>query len=187
MTVSTPASPVVDRIRLERGWLIAIAVIALVLGLTGLFFPGASLLTIAIVFGVYLIAVGVYRLTSAFTPGAASGPVRLFTGLIGVLVLITGIMALSNPFGTIFALGVVIGIGWILEGVAHLALLSSSRSGRKPWQLVVGAIVDIVAGIVMLILPGSGVAALVLIGSVTLLVLAVVALLNLPSRSALPA
>lgn len=186
-TETVEAGPVVDRIRMERGWLIAVAVIALLLGLAGLLFPGPSLLTIAIVFGVYLTAAGVYRLVSAFTPGAAGGGVRLFVGAIGVLVLITGIMALSDPFRTIFALGVVIGIGWILEGVGHLALLSAKRSGRKPWQLVVSAAIDIVAGIVMLILPGAGLQALVVTGSIILIVLAVVALLNLPSRSSIPA
>jgi uncharacterized membrane protein HdeD (DUF308 family) len=184
MTQTDGSVPVVDRIRMERGWLVAVAVIALLLGIVGLLFPGASLLTIAIVFGVYLTAAGVYRLVSAFTPGAASGGVRVLVGLIGVLVLVTGIMALSNPFGTIFALGVVIGIGWILEGVGHLALLSSSGSGKRPWQLIVGAVIDIIAGIVMLLLPGAGLQSLILVGSVLLIVLAVVALVNLPSRNA---
>jgi len=181
MTQISP--PVVDRVRMERGWLVAVAVVALVFGLVGLFFPAASLLTIAIVFGVYLVTAGVYRIVAAFTPGAASGGVRAFVGLIGVLVLITGIMTLSRPFAGLFALGVVIGIGWILEGVGHLALLSTAHSGRKPWQLVVSAIIDIVAGIVMLILPGAGLQALVFTGSIILIVLAAVALVNLPSRT----
>jgi uncharacterized membrane protein HdeD (DUF308 family) len=177
------STPVVDRIRLERGWVVAVAAIAILLGLVGVFFPAASLLTISILFGVYLTAAGVYRIVSAFTPGADTGPVRVLIGLIGVLVLIAGIMTLSNPFAGLFALAIGVGIGWILEGVGHLALLSIRGNGRKPWQLIVSAVLDIVAGIVMLTLPGSGVAALVLVGSIMLIVLGVGALINLPLRA----
>ena len=177
----TTAAPVVDRLRLERGWLIGIAIVAIVLGIVGFLFPGASLLTIAIVFGVYLIAAGVYRVSSAVTPGEAGTGVRLLTGLFGGLIIVAGIFCLANPFGSIFALGTVIGIGWLLEGVLYLARFAAERGGRR-WPLVVSAVLAIIAGIIMLTLPGFGIATLVVFGSILLVVLGVVALLNLVPR-----
>lgn len=169
--------------RVIRGQIIAIALIGLVLGLIGLIFPGATLLTVAIVFGSFLIASGVFRLIAAFIAHTMVPAVRWLSAIMGVLLLVVGVLALANPFGTIEALGLIIGIGWIFDGVVDFVL--GLRGAVQPrWFGFVSGIVSIAAGVAMFVLPFAGVNILVQIGSILLIVVALTTLLTLPGKKA---
>lgn len=169
--------------RIFRGQIVAISVIGLVLGLIGLIFPGATLLTVAIVFGSFLVASGVFRLVTAFIAHTMVSAVRWLSAIMGVLLLIVGILALANPFGTIEALGLIIGIGWIIDGVVDFVL--GLRGSVQPrWFGFVSGIVSIAAGVAMFVLPFAGINVLVQIGSILLIVVALTTLLTLPNKEA---
>ncbi|HNP16334.1 MAG TPA: DUF308 domain-containing protein, partial [Terrimesophilobacter sp.] len=53
--------------RTMKGTLIAVSIIGIILGILALVWPGATLLTVAILFGSYLIAAGVFRVSAAIT------------------------------------------------------------------------------------------------------------------------
>ena len=63
--MSTPVVTGIDRVKLIRGWVVGLAVIAVVLGVIGLLLPGPTLFAVAILFGVYLIVSGVHRVVTA--------------------------------------------------------------------------------------------------------------------------
>ena len=180
--MSTPVVDGLDRVRLIRGWVIGLAVIAILLGLVGLFFPGASLLTIAILFGVYLVASGIYRITTAIAEHRFTASTRLLTGLLGGLIVIAGIFCLSNPFNSILTLAIFIGLGWLIEGGAGLVAFSS-LSGNARWFTLASSLLSIIAGVVMLTLPAFGLATLVTVGAILLIALGAIALAELPRRS----
>lgn len=168
-------------LRVHRGQLIAVAVIGLVLGLIGIVFPGATLLTVAILFGSYLIASGIFRITAAFVEHRLTVGLRWLTGIMGVLVVIAGIICLANPFESLVILALVIGIGWIMEGVIDIA--AGVRGAITPrWFGWVSGIISIAAGVAMFVLPAAGLAALVLIGSVLLIVVSITTLFTLPRK-----
>lgn len=168
-------------LKVHRGQLVAVAVIGVVIGLIGLVFPGATLLTIAILFGSYLIASGIFRITAAFIAGGVAGGLRWFNGVLGVIVVIAGILCLANPFSAIFALAFVIGIGWIAEGV--IDLMAALRGSVTPrWLGILSGVVSIAAGVAMFVLPAAGIASLVFIGSILLIAVSVTTLLTLPRR-----
>ena len=159
----------------------AVAVIGLVLGVIGLLFPGATLLTIAVLFGIYLLASGMYRVTAAFVANNLDSPMRWTTGLLGLLIVIAGILCLSNPFQTLIALALVIGIGWILEGVVDL--VGGVRGTIHPrWFGWVSGIVSMAAGVAMFVLPAAGVFSLVAIGAVLMIAVSLTTLLTLPRK-----
>jgi uncharacterized membrane protein HdeD (DUF308 family) len=155
-----PGSPFA-LLKVHRGELIAVAVIGVILGIIGLVFPGPTLLTVAILFGVYLILSGVFRITTALVADRLSVGLRWLTGTMGLLVLIAGIFCLSNPFRSLAVLAFVIGVGWIAEGI----------------------ILAIAAGISMFWLPLAGLAVLVTVGAILLLIVSGTTLLTLPRRS----
>lgn len=179
--MSTPAADMLDRVRLLRGWVIGFGVAAILLGVIGVFFPGATLFTIAILFGLYLVISGVYRITAAVTDHRYTGSTRLLTGVLGGLVVVAGVLALSNPFLSLQTLAIFIGLGWLVEGAAGLVAFSS-LSGRSRWFVLASSLVSIVAGVVMLILPVFGLQTLVTVGAILLIALGVVALVELPGR-----
>lgn len=172
-----------DRVRLVRGWVIGLAVIAILLGVVGLVLPGASLLTIAILFGVYLVASGIYRITAAIADHRYTIGTRLLTGVLGGLIVVAGILCLSNPFTSLGTLGIFIGLGWLIEAGAGLVAFGSLR-GSARWLVLVSSLLSLIAGIVMLVLPVFGLQTLVTVGAILLIVLGVIVLLELPRRTA---
>jgi uncharacterized membrane protein HdeD (DUF308 family) len=166
-------------LKIHRSQLVVVAVVGLVLGVIGLFFPGATLLTVAILFGIYLIVSGVFRVTAAFLVDTASTGLRWLTGIAGVLVLAAGVICLANPFQSLIVLAVVIGIGWIAEGVVDL--VAGVRGAVHPrWFAYLSGIVSIAAGVAMFVLPAAGILSLVVIGSILLIVVSLTTLLTLP-------
>ncbi|MGV8911811.1 MAG: HdeD family acid-resistance protein [Rhodoglobus sp.] len=169
-------------LRVHRGQLMAVAVIGLVLGVIGLLFPGATLLTIAVLFGIYLIASGMYRITAAFVSNNLDSSMRWVTGSLGLLVVIAGILCLSNPFQSLVALALVIGIGWILEGI--IDLVGGVRGTIQPrWFGWVSGIVSMAAGVAMFVLPAAGIFSLVAIGAILMIAVSITTLLTLPRKN----
>ena len=183
---AAPGSILPGMLRVHRGQLVAVAVIGLVLGIVAILFPGASLLTVAIVFGIYLIASGLFRITAAFVADGLGTSMRWLSGLLGLLIMVAGIICLSNPFRSLVVLAIVIGAGWILEGIVDLA--GGVRGTIHPrWFGWVSGIVSIAAGVAMFVLPAAGVLALVSIGGILLIAVSATTLLTLPRKSKLAA
>jgi uncharacterized membrane protein HdeD (DUF308 family) len=181
MTTPTTPAPrsVVSFIALKRGQLVAVSIIGLILGLIGLFLPTAALLFIAIIFGIYLIFSGIFRINAALITHSLSAGVRWLSAILGVLIVVAGVMCLSDPFVSIYVLGYVIGIGWIAEGLSDV-MAAIQGSVRPRWFGAISGVVSILAGIVVFILPTLGVVTFILIGSILLIVVSVSSLLTIP-------
>lgn len=180
MSGSTPLGS--SRSTLPRSWVLGVALAAIVLGLIALFFPGVSLLTIAIVFGISLLVLGLFRLGIAITATGLTTGTRWLLGILGALILVAAILCLIDPFQSLQVLGLVIGFGWVFEGAAAVFGGWRGDADSPRWSPIVAGVVSIVAGVVMMILPVAALAAFVTVGGVILIVLGIVTLLHLPRR-----
>ncbi|TQO18964.1 uncharacterized membrane protein HdeD (DUF308 family) [Rhodoglobus vestalii] len=178
---TTAADLMPTLLRAHRGQLSAVAMIGLVLGVIGLLFPGATLLTVAILFGVYLIASGMYRIMAAFVATSLDSAMRWVTGILGLLIVTAGVLCLSNPFESLIALALVVGIGWILEGIVDL--VGGVRGTIHPrWFGWLSGIVSMAAGVAMFVLPAADLVSLVKIGAILMIAVSLTTLLTLPRR-----
>ncbi len=168
-------------LRIHRGELIAVAIIGLTLGVIGLIWPAATLLTVAMLFGSYLIASGIFRITAAFVSEGIGTGLRWLTAIMGLVVILAGILCLANPYGSLVVLAFVIGIGWIAEGVIDI-MGGLGRSGAARWLWIVSGAVSGIAGIVAFVLPALAIATFVTVGAVLLIAVSVTTLLTLPRR-----
>lgn len=186
-TPDSPASPLQFALvgsTLERRWIVVAAIVGIVLGILALVWPGATLLTVAILFGSYLVVSGVFRLSIAFTAHRLSNGIRWLFGILGGLVVVAGILCLSNPLRSLVVLAFVIGIGWIMEGVADITNGIMRTSLAPRWMAIVSGIVSVIAGIVIFFLPGLAIASFVIIGAILLIAVSITTLLTLPRKSA---
>lgn len=180
--VDRPTSPLAagfGALTIHRGQLIAVAVIGIVLGLIGLFLPGVALFTVAILFGIYLVASGIFRINAALMTHGLSIGARWLTGLLGVLVVVAGVICLADPFRSLVVLAYVIGIGWIAEGIVDI-MAAVQGSVQPRWFAWVSGVISIIAGIVIFVLPAVGISTFVFIGAILLLVVSVSTLLTVP-------
>ncbi|MEZ0054427.1 uncharacterized membrane protein HdeD (DUF308 family) [Mycobacterium sp. MAA66] len=162
-----------DRL-LHRVWSAAVlfGVLAVVLGIVILTWPGLSIVTAAAVFGVYLVVSGVISIFVAFSlPASASSR---FLGVIGgAASVILGVLAFRH-FGegyAILLLAIWIGVGFIFRGVSALAAALADKFFPGRGWVIFFAIISGIAGIVVLAYPFDSIATLALVTGVWLIVL----------------
>jgi uncharacterized membrane protein HdeD (DUF308 family) len=177
LTTSAP-SPVA----IERGFVVASAITAIVLGIVALSWPGVTLLTVALLFGAFLVVTGIFRLVIAFTSSDLGAGLRWFVGIMGALVVVAGVFALANPLLSLEILAYVIAFGWIFDGIAAIASGVQGRSAMPRWLAIVAGVVSIIAGGVMLFLPALGIATLVLVGGWILIAIGIATFFSLPPK-----
>lgn len=149
-------------------------VVAIVLGVMILVWPGATLNIMAVLFGLYFLIGGIVRIVRGIVMAGGGAGVRVLNILLGVLLLVAGVIAIRNPIGTIAVLGMVIGISWLIEGVAALVETASDSSR---WFGILFAVISTVAGIVVLLSPVNSLGVLVIVGGVFLIVSGLVQLI----------
>ena len=152
------------------GWVLSYGIITLLAGIVVLAWPGATLLAIAVLFGIQLIVAGIFRFVASFASEETSGGTRFLMALLGVLSIIIGLWAVRHVLLTLLALVVLLGIFWVVNGTIELfTALSHSRIPNRGWTAAMG-VLSILAGIVVLIYPGPSLLTLSIVLGIWLLV-----------------
>ena len=165
----------------RRVWMAAIlsGVLAVILGVVILAWPGPSIVVAAVLFGVYLVVSGVALVALALTLPASGGS-RFLNFISGGLSVILGILAFRH-FGqgyAILLLAIWIGIGFIFRGVTAVASAVGERGfpGRG-WAIFFGAI-SIIAGVVVLAYPFDSIVTLALVVGIWLIIVGVMEIIS---------
>ena len=137
-------------------------------GRGGIFFvasPHESLSTFAVIAGIFLLFDGALVIAaSIFGHGEGRG----LLAVIGVLSAIAGLILIKHPFDTLIVFTMIVGIWFVVAGIVRFVVALSSPDGRG--GNIALAIVDVVAGVVILAWPDLGLSTLaVIIGIVLIL------------------
>src|SRR5215471_661792 len=153
----------VARVSGHWGWVLGFGIITLAIGIVDLTWPGRTLVVLAVLFGVQLIVMGVFKFARAIASDDLTSSGRVMLALIGVLSLIIGLYAVRHVLITLIALALLLGIFWIVSGAIEIFMALSHREmAHRGWNALMG-IISVLAGIVVLSYPG-----------ISLLVLAIV-------------
>jgi uncharacterized membrane protein HdeD (DUF308 family) len=141
---------------------IVLGVITVTLGLIVTFYPSTTVNVISVLFGLLLIASGLFHLIRVFGGNEAH---RVWMGISGLLLVAIGVVMLRHLHLTVALIGLIIGISWIVQGL--IALIVSFSGGAREgggWWILFG-IFSLVGGIVISAVPTESVKVLaVLIG-----------------------
>jgi uncharacterized membrane protein HdeD (DUF308 family) len=148
-------------------------ILTLILGIMVLVWPEATLITIAILFGVQLLVAGIFEIVSVFRHGE-SGGMRVMSALLGVLSLIVGLWALRNIGVTLAALTLLLGIYWVVSGIIRTVDAIADHSTPARGWAIFGGVLSVVAGAVVLAWPGMSLVALVWILGIWLIIWGIV-------------
>jgi uncharacterized membrane protein HdeD (DUF308 family) len=142
----------------------------LLAGVFVLAWPGATLVVIAVLFGVQLVVAGIFRFVASFATEDVSGGTRVLLALLGVLSIIIGLWAVRHVLLTLLALIVLLGIFWVVNGTIELFTALSHRGmPERGWTAAMG-VLSIVAGIVVLIYPAESLLTLSIVLGIWLLI-----------------
>jgi uncharacterized membrane protein HdeD (DUF308 family) len=168
--LSGDPAEMLGRLGRHWGWVLFFGIITVVLGILALAWPGHTLIAIAVVFGVQLVVMGVFRFVASFAFPDLSGGTRVLYALLGVLSLIIGLYALRHVLITIVALALLLGIFWVVNGTTELFTAISQRElPNRGWNIFSG-ILGIIAGIILLVYPAISVLTLAIVVSIWLIV-----------------
>jgi uncharacterized membrane protein HdeD (DUF308 family) len=138
-----------------------IGVVTLILGIIVTFRPSGSLNVIAVLLGVLLIVSGIFHLIRVFDHAEQH---RIWQGISGLLFVVVGVVLIRHLDLTVAAIGLLVGISWIVQGVAAIIAAFSGPGGGRLWWGVFGFI-SLIAGIVVTAAPVTSVTVLaVLLG-----------------------
>ncbi len=138
----------------QRRWLAVIGIISIIFGVLALLFPWWATLAIELVFGAFLLTVGILELVRILFDRPLDGvaPSVVF----GILAILTGALLLVYPLQGMFTLTLVLAIFFLLGGLFKTASALTLRPARGWGWLLTSGIVSIVLGIVVLAaLPAS--------------------------------
>jgi uncharacterized membrane protein HdeD (DUF308 family) len=158
------------RVGRHWGWILGFGIVTLLTGIAALAWPGRTLIVVAVLFGIQLIVMGIFRFASAFASDDLTGGTRVLLAVLGVLSLIIGLYAVRHILVTLLALALLLGIFWVVSGIVELFTALSHRQMRgRGWNAVMG-ILSVLSGIVVLAYPGISLLVLALVLSIWLLV-----------------
>jgi uncharacterized membrane protein HdeD (DUF308 family) len=135
-------------------WLAAVILgaLTLILGLIVSLHPSGSVNVVAVLLGILMILSGIFHLIRVFDPEEAH---RVWLGIAGLLFIVIGVILIRHLHLTRAIIGLIIGITWIVQGLAALigGISGGVREGRA-WWITFGA-ASLIAGIAVTVTPAS--------------------------------
>lgn len=154
-----------------RLWWMALVLglVSLGVGILAIAYPGPTLTTIAIIFGIYLLLAGLLQLGLAFTESERSkGPILLTAAVAGI----AGLIIIRHPGGSVQLVALAFGIYLVVMGVLRLYAAVYASSGRA-W-LILWGLIDFAAGVLIVAWPKFGVTTLAIVVGIVLIARGVV-------------
>jgi uncharacterized membrane protein HdeD (DUF308 family) len=139
---------------LAHSWQAALGlgVVTLILGLIVALHPSSSVNVIAVLLGILTIISGIFHLIRVLD---TAEPHRVWLGITGLLFIVIGVILIRHLHLTRSVIGLIIGITWIVQGLAALisGLSGGVREGRAWW--IIFGVASLIAGIAVTAAPAS--------------------------------
>lgn len=145
----TADSQVDVNIKKSTGWMIALSISLIILGVLAILLPGIASAFFTSVIGWITLVSGAVMIVQSFQ----SKPVRGFwlNLIVGIFYVIAGIYILFNLGAAVLALTFAFGILFIVEGIYTIIMAFTNRSGhRMSWLVALNGIITLILGIMVL-------------------------------------
>ncbi len=149
--------------------------VTLVLGIIVAVHPSTSLNVIAVLVGILFLASGAFQLIRALDSTTTH---RAWSAVIGLAFIVIGVVLIRHLHMTRVLIALLIGLIWIVQGVAELmvGLTQTDRRGRG-WTIVFGT-VSLIAGIVVVALPSTSIVTLAVLLGIWFIILGLLQILG---------
>ncbi|WP_395293603.1 HdeD family acid-resistance protein [Kitasatospora hibisci] len=146
---------------------------SLALGIVVLVWPKQTLLVVGILFGVYLLIIGIVQLVAAFGTHATTA-LRVLAFISGAICVLLGLLCFRSAAQSVLLLAIWIGIGWLFRGITQLAAaISDETMPARGWQVFAG-VANTLAGVLLMVWPAGSITALTVLAGCWLLILGLI-------------
>jgi uncharacterized membrane protein HdeD (DUF308 family) len=162
---------------LTRSWQLSLftGIVTVILGIIVAAHPTGSLNVIAVLLGILLIISGIFHLIRVFDPAE---PHRIWLGIAGLLFIVIGVILIRHLHLTRAVIGLLIGITWIIQGLAALiaGFSGGAREGRGWW--IAFGVISLIAGIVVTVTPESSITFLAVLVGIWFIVMGILEIIG---------
>lgn len=144
-------------VSIENAWwlLLLRGIASVVFGLVAIAWPVESLLALMLIFGVYVIADGVFSLVGAIRGGGLMP--RWWLAMIGLISLGAGAVALLWPGLTAATLVILFGFWTAAHGFFEIVgAIKLRKVIHNEWTLGLAGLLSVVVGLALMVMPGLG-------------------------------
>lgn len=103
----------------SRGWAIAVGVLAVIMGVVTLAWPGATSLAVLYIIAAWAIISGIVDIGGAFMSGLSGGQ-RVWLVIVGLLGIAVGIILFVHPVTGVLALLWLVGMYFVVLGILRI-------------------------------------------------------------------
>jgi uncharacterized membrane protein HdeD (DUF308 family) len=154
-----------DRDLARLWWLLALlGGLSVAAGVIVLVEPAISLVTLAVVAGIFLLVDGIVEVSWSLFDSVEN---RGLIAVLGVVSAIAGVILIRHPIRSVVAIALLLGLWLVVAGVTRLIRAFGERR-RELWSILL-ALLEMIAGIVIVSSPGIGVATLALLVGISLI------------------
>jgi len=145
---------VLSRLGSAWGWIVAYGVLSVLAGVIAIFWPGATLVVIAVVFALQLLIGAIYQFVFVFAIPHDTGWLRALVAVVAILSLVVALYLLGHVGLTLLLLAVVLGAYWIVQGAIEVFVAIGHPEIHSRLWLIISGILSVVAGGIVVIYPG---------------------------------
>ncbi|MED7952424.1 HdeD family acid-resistance protein [Kitasatospora sp. NPDC058201] len=153
--------------------LLVAGLVSLGLGIIVFVWPEQTLLVVGVLFGLYLLVIGIVQLVAAFGTHATTA-LRVLAFISGAICVLLGLLCFRSAARSLLLLAIWIGIGWLFRGITQLAaVISDASMPARGWQAVAG-VANTLAGVLLMVWPVGSITALTILSGCWLVILGLV-------------
>jgi uncharacterized membrane protein HdeD (DUF308 family) len=146
-------------------WILGVVgLLSIAAGVIVLVEPSISLKTLAVIAGIFFLIDGIFEIVRAIVGGMES---RGLLALLGAISAIAGVILIRHPIQSVVAIALLVGLWLLTVGIVHFVREFAEHDHR--WMTVALAVLEMIAGIVIVASPGIGVATLALLVGISLI------------------
>ncbi|MFJ9952235.1 HdeD family acid-resistance protein [Kitasatospora sp. NPDC091207] len=153
--------------------LLVAGLVSLALGVIVFAWPKQTLMVVGVLFGLYLLVIGIVQLVAAFGTHATTA-MRVLAFISGAICVLLGLLCFRSAVQSLLLLAIWIGIGWLFRGITQLvAAISDDDMPARGWQAFAG-VANTVAGVLLMVWPVGSITALTVLAGCWLLILGLI-------------
>lgn len=157
----------------EHWWgLLVFGIASVVFGIALIAVPDKTLTVIAVLLGVWLLAVGILRFFQSIFDRDAEH--RVLLAIVGILGVILGLLVMRDPLRTIWVIAVIVGLFWLISGFVDVFRVATKRTTENRGLNLTLGIVAIVAGAVVILWPAITILVLAIVSGIYLIISGIV-------------
>lgn len=150
----------------KNWWLILLrGICAVIFGVLAFVWPGVTLVTLVLLYGLFALADGILSLLAAVTGDKGDSPApRWWLAVVGLLGLAAGLITLFWPGMTALVLLIFIAAWAIASGLMQIVgAIRLRKEIDDEWLLIASGVLSVLFGIAMLAWPGAGALAMIFV------------------------